>query len=156
MDQNDEKWMNLAYKQAEMALSQDEVPIGAVIVSPEQKLISEAHNLKHTHNQATAHAEVLAIEKACEKLGTWRLTGCTLYVTLEPCLMCAGAILQARVTRVVFATDDPKAGACTSLYSCLNDSRLNHSCEIAQGPLKEQSSKLLKDFFKSKRKKEAL
>ena len=154
MDHTDEKWMNLAFEQAQKAFELDEVPIGAVIINSQNELISEAHNLKHTKECATAHAEVLAIDKACKKLGRWRLTDCTLYVTLEPCLMCAGAILQARLSKVVYATKDPKAGACKSLYHCLEDSRLNHKCEVTEGPLQQQCSELLKKFFQSKRKKD--
>lgn len=154
MDHIHEKWMNLAYIQAQKAFELDEVPIGAVIVNDHNEVVAEAHNLKHTQELATAHAEILAIDRACKKLGKWRLTDCTLYVTLEPCLMCAGAILQARIAKVVFATKDPKAGACRSLYSCLNDSRLNHRCEVIEGPLKEQSAELLKLFFQNKRKKD--
>lgn len=154
MDQMHEKWMKLALDQAEIAFKCDEVPIGAIVVQNDSEVISAAYNLKHTQNIATSHAEVLAIEAACKKLGRWRLTDCKLYVTLEPCLMCAGAIIQARLKTVIFATSDPKAGACKSLYKCLEDNRLNHNCEVIEGPLKKESALLLKTFFQRKRKKD--
>ncbi|RDB35250.1 MAG: nucleoside deaminase [Spirobacillus cienkowskii] len=130
-----------------------EVPVGAIIVDSNKNIITEAHNLRETNKTATAHAELIAIEKACQSRSQWRLQDCTLYVSLEPCFMCAGAIILARIPRVVFAASDPKAGAVGSLFNVLNDSRLNHRCEVIAGVCSEESSRLLKSFFQERRKK---
>ena len=141
-----------ALELAKKAYFQGEIPVGAVITDSSGQIISSGYNLRETNQNAIAHAETLAIQEACQKLGRWRLHDCTLYVTLEPCFMCAGAIVLARVPRVVFGCFDPKAGAAGSLANVLNDSRLNHRCSIHSGILGEESSKLLKDFFKARRK----
>lgn len=138
---------------AQKAFQQQEVPVGAIIVDSNHSIVAEAYNLRETQNNATAHAELIAISNACQNLSRWRLTGCTLYVTLEPCFMCAGAIILSRLPRVVFATHDPKAGAVGSLTNLLCDSRLNHTCEVTTGIFAEESSLLLKSFFKLRRNK---
>lgn len=147
----DMKYMRRALELAKQAADLGEVPVGALIVKEDQ-VISEAYNLRETTHKSTAHAEVLAIEKACEKLGAWRLEGCTLYVTLEPCLMCAGALVQSRVKRVVFGAHDPKGGAVLSLYKCLSDSRLNHQVQVEAGILNQECGAILSEFFKARRK----
>ena len=138
---------------AEQAALVGEVPVGALIVNSQGQIISEAYNLRETQQVAIAHAELIVIENACKNLSRWRLPDCTLYVSLEPCFMCAGAIILARIPRVVFAAHDPKAGAVGSLANVLNDGRLNHKCEIISGICAEESSLLLKSFFKIRRKK---
>lgn len=143
----DEKWMREALNAAENAIVAGDVPVGAIIVCDGQE-IARAWNRKEELNSPLAHAEILALEAASKALGRWRLNGCTLYVTLEPCVMCAGALVHARVDRVVYATPDPKTGAVASLYSILSDSRLNHMPAITPGVLREDASKLLKDFFR--------
>jgi len=145
--------MNKCIDLANIAASQGEVPVGAIIVNSLDQIIAESYNLRETEKMATAHAELLAIEKACQKLSRWRLQDCTLYVTLEPCFMCAGAIILARIPRIVFAVHDPKSGAVGSLANILNDDRLNHKCEIVSGVCAEESSHILKSFFKIRRKK---
>jgi tRNA(adenine34) deaminase len=151
----DEFYMSLAIQEANKAEAIYEVPIGAVIVK-DGEVIATGHNLRETEQRSVAHAELLAIDKACEKLGTWRLTGCTLYVTLEPCPMCAGAIILSRVDRVVYGTEDPKGGCAGTLMNLLDDSRFNHQAEVTVGVLKEECSTLLTDFFRKlrQRKKE--
>lgn len=143
-------YMNLALKEAEKAYKKGDVPVGAVIVK-DGKLIAKAHNKKEKSKVAVYHAEILAIKKACKKLKTWHLNDCELYVTLEPCLMCAGAIIQARIPKVYFSTVNHKFGYVSSIDSLLND-RNNHKVEVYEGMCKEQSQKLLTDFFKNKRK----
>ena len=147
---DDKYFMKEALKEAEIAFAKDEVPIGAVIVKDDE-IIARAHNLKELRQNPLAHAELLAIEKASNKLGTWRLQNCSIFVTLEPCPMCAGAIVQARMKRVIFAASDLKSGACGSLYNLAQDERLNHSLEVKSGILANKSSKLLKDFFQKLR-----
>ena len=142
--------MQMAYREAEAALKEDEVPVGAVIVH-EQRVIAAAHNQREQLKDPTAHAEMIAITQAAESLGSWRLEGCTLYVTLEPCLMCAGAIVQARVPEIVYAASDPKAGAVHTLYQTLTDERLNHQVQVASGVLQEPCSAILSQFFQEKR-----
>ena len=142
--------MRLAISQAELALAENEVPVGAVIVR-NLRVIAAAHNQRETLRDPTAHAEMIAITQAAEALGDWRLEDCTLYVTLEPCPMCAGAILQARIPRVVYGAADPKAGAVQSLYQLLGDSRLNHSCQITAGLLADPCGRLLTQFFQAQR-----
>ncbi len=143
-------FMNIALEEACIAFKQDEVPIGAVLVQDGQ-ILAQAHNAPIACNDPSAHAEMLAIRKACEKTGNYRLTGAELYVTLEPCVMCAGAILQARLARVIFGARDPKAGAVVSLYHILNDNRLNHQVDVTEGVLQEECGEILSRFFKEKR-----
>jgi len=143
-------FMNIALQEAAIAYRQDEVPIGAVLVQKGQ-ILAQAHNAPIAANDASAHAEMLAIRKACEKTGNYRLTGAQLFVTLEPCVMCAGAILQARLARVVFCARDPKAGAVVSLYHILKDNRLNHQVDVTEGILRDECAEILSRFFKEKR-----
>ncbi len=149
-------FMQLALEEARQAEQENEVPIGAVVVY-EGRVIARAHNRRETDRDPKAHAEFLAMEEASRVLDAWRLTGCTVYVTLEPCIMCAGLMHQARISRCVYAAADPKAGACGSLYHIHNDGRLNHSFEITAGVLAEESATLLQNFFarrRAERKKE--
>ena len=148
--ETDEKWMRLALEEARLAEESGEVPIGAVIVRGEE-LLAQAHNSPITLNDPSAHAEVLAIRQAASLLGNYRLTGTTLYVTIEPCLMCAGAVLQARIDRVVFGAADPKSGAVISLYRLFDDRRLNHAVTVTEGVLKEGCVEILSGFFRAKR-----
>ncbi len=143
-------WMEIALKQAKKAILLQEVPIGAVAVY-EEKEIAKAHNLRESRQDPLGHAEIYLISKIAKKLGSWRLSGVSVYVTLEPCLMCMGALMQARVDRLVFGCFDPKAGACGSLYDLSKDRRLNHRIEVVSGVLEEESSTLLSDFFKKLR-----
>lgn len=139
-------FMQVALVEAQKAYAMGETPIGAVIVR-DGEIIARAHNLRETQRQATAHAELLAIRQANQVLSGWRLIRCTLYVTLEPCPMCAGAIVQARIPHLVFGAYDPKAGACGSLMDLVRDQRLNHQVEVTAGILAEESSRLLRRFF---------
>ncbi len=148
-----EKFMKEALKEARKAYIKEEVPIGAVIVK-DNKIIARAHNLRETKQEATAHAEILVIEKACRKLGAWRLKNCDLYVTLEPCTMCAGAIINARIKNLYIGAMDEKGGAVGSKINILKDIKLNHEVEVETDILKEECSKILKDFFKELRKGE--
>lgn len=145
-----EIFMRLALREAEAAAAEDEVPIGAIVVR-EGQVIAAAHNQREQLRDPTAHAEMIAITQAAGALGSWRLDGCTLYVTLEPCPMCAGAIVLARLPCVVFGATDPKAGAVTTLYQLLNDSRLNHRSEVISGVLAEPCGQILSRFFEKKR-----
>jgi tRNA(adenine34) deaminase len=145
-----EHFMQLALQQAEIALSAGEVPVGAVIVR-EGKVIGAAHNQRVQLHDPTAHAEMIAITQAAEALADWRLEDCTLFVTLEPCPMCAGAILQARIPILVFGATDPKAGAVQSLYQLLNDPRLNHRVEVHAGVLSPACGEILTRFFRHQR-----
>lgn len=147
----EEKWMKEAIKQAKRAESYDEVPIGCVIVK-DNKIISRGYNQREKKQVSTAHAEVLAIEKACKKLGTWRLEDCDLYVTLEPCPMCAGAIVQSRIHKVIFGAYDPKGGSVQTCTHILDVKEYNHHPEYIGGILETECAQLLKDFFKKKRK----
>lgn len=144
--------MKRALELAEEASLKNEVPVGAVITH-NGEIIAEAHNTKEAEIQAIRHAEMIVIEKASQALGAWRLNECSLYVTLEPCLMCAGAIIQSRVGKVYFATKDPKGGAVASLYNFFDDERLNHQPIWDCGQYQEEASLLLKNFFKKKRQK---
>ncbi len=146
----DERWMDLALKAARKAQSFNEVPVGAVIVKNNQ-LISIGYNKKETLNSALGHAEIFAIHRASLKLQAWRLLGCTLYVTLEPCPMCAGALIQSRVDRVVIGTLDPKAGACGSVLALHQNPFMNHRFSITSGVRQEECAHLLKEFFRAKR-----
>lgn len=150
MSSQDEKFMRLALEQAIDAKIFDEVPVGAVIVR-DGKVIACANNRKERENCAVYHAEIVAIIEACKKLDNWYLDGCTMYVTLEPCPMCCGAILNSRIDRVVFGATDQKSGGVKSLFNLLNDTRLNHICEVESGVLEEECSKILTEFFKQKR-----
>ena len=142
--------MQQALEEAQKAAALGEVPIGAVVVYKDQ-IIARAHNLRETTQNALTHAESMAIQEACEKIGSWRLEDTTLYVTLEPCPMCAGAILQSRVPRVVYGARDIKAGCVDSLYRLLNDPRFNHECEVTEGVLADECGQLLTDFFRALR-----
>jgi len=146
----DEYFMRLALREAERALEHDDVPIGAAVVH-EGEVIAAACNERELRGDPTAHAEILALREASSRLGSWRLLDTTLYVTLEPCAMCAGAIVLARVPRVVYAADDPKAGAAGSVLDVLDDPRLNHSPAVAGGLLAEEAAGLLRAFFASRR-----
>jgi tRNA(adenine34) deaminase len=146
----DDEAMELALVEAEAATCHDDVPVGAVVVRDGQ-VIAHRHNERELKGDPTAHAEVLAIRDAAEVIGHWRLLDCTLYVTLEPCFMCAGALVNARIGRVVFGATDPKAGAAGSLANVLADTRLNHNPPVQGGVMKEQCSHILKDFFAAKR-----
>ncbi|MCE2402863.1 tRNA adenosine(34) deaminase TadA [Candidatus Poribacteria bacterium] len=135
---------------ARQASERDEVPVGAILVK-DDTCVAAAHNLREQSGNPIAHAEMLVIQKASEKLGNWRLTDTILYVTLEPCPMCAGAIVLARIPKVVYATADPKAGAAGTIYNIVQDERLNHQVELVRGVCAEESSALLKSFFKNRR-----
>lgn len=143
--------MKEALQEAKKAFEKGEIPVGAVVVI-EDKIVAKAHNLKETLLDPTAHAEILAIREACHIVGNWRLKEAILYVTKEPCIMCAGAIVNARVKRLVYGCDDPKAGAVFSLYQILEDSRLNHQVEVKRGVLEEECRHILQNFFKQIRK----
>jgi len=147
---NHKQFMAQAYAQAQAALVADEVPVGAVIVRG-GSVIAAAHNGREQLRDPTAHAEMVAITQAAAAIDSWRLEDCTLYVTLEPCPMCAGAILQARIATVVYGADDPKAGAVNSLFQLLEDSRLNHRAEVVRGVMAEPCGQILTDFFAAKR-----
>ena len=142
--------MQAAIDQAYIALENDDVPVGAVIVHQDQ-IIAKGYNQRHLLNDPTAHAEIIALTAASEHIGHWRLHDCTIYVTLEPCSMCAGALVLARIDRLVFGCEDPKTGACGSLYNIVQDKRLNHQVETKKGVLAEDCSRLLQDFFRNKR-----
>jgi tRNA(adenine34) deaminase len=146
----DEHYMKLALEQARQAVEADEVPVGAVIVHG-QRTVAMAHNQREQLNDSTAHAEMIAITQAAESIGNWRLENCTIYVTLEPCLMCAGAILQARLGRLVYGAADPKAGAVESLFQTMADSRLNHQVETTSGVLAQACGDILSRFFQAQR-----
>jgi len=145
-----ERFMRAAIAEAHTAGDEGDVPVGAVVVRDE-RIIGRGHNQRERLCDPTAHAEMIALTAAAAFLHTWRLEGCTLYVTLEPCTMCAGALILARVERLVFGTRDPKAGACVSLYSILSDERLNHRVAISEGVLAEECAVLLQEFFAEQR-----
>jgi tRNA(adenine34) deaminase len=145
--------MEAALEEARAALAEDEVPIGAVVISAEEGLIARGHNQREQLMDPTAHAEMIAITQAAQALGSWRLEKCILYVTLEPCPMCAGAIVQARLPLVVYGAADPKAGACHTLYEITSDPRLNHRSQVVAGVLAERCASILSDFFALKRKR---
>ena len=146
----DDDWMACALRLASEAEAHGEVPVGAVVVR-DGSVLADGRNRTITDADPTAHAEVVAIRRAAAELGDWRLIDCTLYVTLEPCAMCAGAIVLARIPRVVYAAPDPKAGMGGSLGNLLQDARLNHRCEVTVGVRAEESSKMLKAFFRARR-----
>ena len=149
---DDRKYMELALEEATKGLVKDEVPVGALVVH-QGKIIGMGYNRREELQEPTSHAEILALREASASLGSWRLDDCTLYVTLEPCIMCTGAIIQARVPRLVFGCHDPKGGAVESLYRLCDDPRLNHSVEITSGIMKEQCARILSGFFISLRQK---
>ena len=148
---SDEEYMKMALDEAKLAEASDEVPIGAVVVDEKGEVVSRGHNLRETLRSPSAHAEFLAIEAASEKKEAWRLSGCTVYVTLEPCIMCAGLMHQARVKRCVFGAYDKKAGALSTLYEIGSDARLNHNFEVRGGVLEKECATLLTNFFKQRR-----
>ncbi|AZU59827.1 tRNA adenosine(34) deaminase TadA [Neobacillus mesonae] len=155
MNVQDELFMKEAIKEAEKAQDLNEVPIGAVLVH-EGKIISRAHNLRESEQNAIAHAELLAIDKACREMGSWRLEDTTLYVTLEPCPMCSGAIILSRVKRVVYGASDPKGGCAGTLMNLLEDERFNHQSEVEKGVLEKECGELLSNFFKKIRERKKL
>ncbi len=140
-----------ALKEARRALAAGEVPVGAVLVGEDGRVLARAHNCPISLNDPTAHAEVLALRQAAERLGNYRLPGTTLYVSMEPCLMCVGALVQARLRRLVFGAADPKAGACVSLYRIPEDRRLNHRFEVTGGVREAECRALLQEFFRARR-----
>ncbi len=144
-------FMRLAIAEAHDAEAAGEVPVGAIVVSPTLEIIARGNNQVLRTNDPTAHAEIVALREAGRALSNYRLTGCTLYCTLEPCAMCAGAILHARVARLVFATRDPKAGACGSVLSVMNHPALNHRVEVVEGICGDECSTLLTNFFRARR-----
>lgn len=146
----DERYMRLALAEAQGALEHDDVPVGAVAVR-DGRIVGRAHNQRELLEDPTAHAEMIALTQAAEAMGHWRLTGVTLYVTLEPCAMCAGAMVLARIDRLVYGAEDPKAGAVRSLYQLLGDERLNHRVPSVGGVLADESGGLLRDFFRRRR-----
>jgi tRNA(adenine34) deaminase len=147
---NDEDWMQLALQQAHLAFQQDEVPVGAIVVYQNQ-VIGVGHNLREKHHDLTGHAEIIAMKQASKKLGTWRLEACTLYVTLEPCLMCTGAIIQSRIQRVVYGAKDDKSGSLHSQIQIHKIPRVQHLPLIDGGVLSLASQTILKQYFKNKR-----
>ena len=149
-ERSDEQAMAQALEQARLALDGDEVPVGAVITCNGQ-VIARAHNQRELLHDPTAHAEMIAITQAAEHVGNWRLEGCTLYVTLEPCAMCAGAIVLARLPRLVFGAADPKAGAVGSVYDIPRDPRLNHTVDVTAAVLEQECGEILSEFFRRKR-----
>ncbi|HEX6372938.1 MAG TPA: tRNA adenosine(34) deaminase TadA [Longimicrobium sp.] len=146
----DERWMRVALEQAAAAEALGEVPVGAAIVRAGQ-LVSTGHNLTHTLQDPSAHAEMVAIRRAAAALGEWRLLDCTLYVTLEPCAMCSGAIVLARIPRLVFAAHDPKAGMSGSLANLVQHPRLNHRVQLTTGVLADEAGEVLRAFFRARR-----
>ena len=146
----DERYMLKAIDQAYIAEENADVPIGCVIVY-ENRVIAKAYNQREQLNDPTAHAEIIALTQAAEFVGNWRLDGCTVYVTLEPCPMCAGALVLARIDRLVYGCDDPKTGACKSLYNIVQDERLNHRLEVTSGVLADKCSRQLQEFFQQRR-----
>lgn len=152
MPSRDDELMRLAIEQAERARQQDEVPIGCVIEhAPSGRIVGVGHNRREQLRDPLAHAELVAIRQASETLGSWRLLDCTLVVTLEPCPMCAGAVVSARIPRLVFGCTDPKAGAVQTLYRICSDERLNHRVEVIGGVLEDDCAALLREFFRGKR-----
>ena len=146
----DEQFMEAAFREAAWAADEGDVPIGAVIVH-EGKIIAKAHNQREKLTDPTAHAEMIALTQAATAVESWRLHGCTIYVTLEPCPMCAGALVLSRIDRLVYGCDDPKTGAVKSLYNIVNDDRLNHSVEVTAGVLEEKCRQQLQAFFAKRR-----
>ncbi|AGB40066.1 cytosine/adenosine deaminase [Halobacteroides halobius DSM 5150] len=150
MKNNDRYYMQLALKEAQKAFNKDEVPIGAIITKEDQ-VIAKAHNLRESLQDPTAHAEVLVIRKASEVINSWRLIDCSLYVTIEPCSMCAGTLVQSRIDNLIYGATDPKGGAAGTIFNIVNDRRLNHQLNVKSGILEEQCSQIMKNFFKQLR-----
>lgn len=150
MVDRDIEYMRLALEEARRAPDQGEVPIGAVLVL-DDRVLAQVHNFREAWQDPTAHAEIVALREAANQLSTWRLTGTTLYVTMEPCAMCTGAIIQSRVSRLVFGTKDPKAGACGSVFNLPDERRLNHRVQVIGGILEQESQALLQAFFRQLR-----
>ncbi|GAB6138952.1 tRNA adenosine(34) deaminase TadA [Halanaerobaculum tunisiense] len=146
----DQDYMRLALEEAKKAFAKEEVPIGAVIVK-DKEVVAKAHNLKERLQDPTAHAEVLVVKKAAQALASWRLINCSLYVTIEPCSMCAGTLVQSRVEQLVYGARDPKGGAAGSIFNIVDNDKLNHKLSVKSGVLKEECSQLMKDFFKQLR-----
>ena len=144
---DDEACMRLALAEADRAAAKEEVPVGAVVIDAGGGLVGAGHNLREQAQDPTAHAEMIALRAAAARLGSWRLTGTTMYVTLEPCAMCAGALVNARVTRLVYGCDDPKAGAVRTLYQLAEDARLNHRLSVTSGVLAAECADRLRQFF---------
>ena len=149
-EQEDQRFMQTAIASAEIAEENSDVPIGAVIVH-KNRIIAKAWNQREQLNDPTAHAEIIALTQAAAALESWRLLDCTIYVTLEPCVMCAGALVNARIKRLVYGCDDPKAGACKSLYNIVTDERLNHRLDVTAGVLAEDCTRQLQQFFQRRR-----
>ncbi|MCL2389477.1 MAG: tRNA adenosine(34) deaminase TadA [Elusimicrobia bacterium] len=145
-------FMRAALRECQKAVNSGEVPVGAVIVK-DGKIIARGFNKNITATDPTAHAEIVALRRAAKKLGNYRLNDCTIYVTLEPCAMCASALVHARIKKIVYGAPDPKAGACGSIFNIARHEKLNHKIELSSGALEDECSKMLKDFFKSKRQK---
>jgi tRNA(adenine34) deaminase len=145
--ESDDDWMQKALAEADAAAAEGEVPVGCVIVGKDGEELARAHNLRESLADPTAHAEMLAIRRASEELGTWRLEGATLYVTLEPCVMCAGALVHGRIERLVYGCDDPKGGAVRTLFTIGSDARLNHRFDVTPGVLASECGDRLKAFF---------
>lgn len=150
------QYMELALAEAKKAETKNEVPIGAIVVSPSGEVIGTGYNRRELDQDATQHAEMIAIRQACDKLGTWRLIDCSLFVTLEPCPMCAGAIINSRIKDVYFGALDPKAGAAGSVIDLFSVEKFNHHPHVIRGLFREQSSQMLKDFFRGIRQKQKL
>lgn len=149
---DDDYYMGLALEEAQKAYEIGEVPIGAVLVLDSQ-IVAAGHNMRESWHDATAHAEMIAIREACQKLGRWRLTGLTLYVTIEPCPMCAGALVMSRIDRLVYGSADVKAGAIESIFNIAQNDALNHSMVVTSGIRRDECAQIMKDFFKQRRKK---
>ena len=147
----DEAWMRVALEEARAAVGHDDVPVGAVVIGPDGAELARGRNRREQSHDPTGHAELEALRAAAKALGTWRLDGCTLVVTLEPCAMCAGAAVQARLARLVFGADDPKAGAVTSLWDLVRDPRLTHRVEVSRGVLADECAEVLRAFFRARR-----
>jgi tRNA(adenine34) deaminase len=148
---DDVRWMTVAIDEARAALGSGDVPVGAVVVGPDGEVVGRGHNARERDHDPTAHAEVVALRAASVRLGRWRLDDCTLVVTLEPCVMCAGATVLARVPRLVLGAWDPKAGACGSQWDVVRDRRLNHRVEVVGGVLEDECGALLREFFEERR-----
>ena len=147
---DDVTYMKIALSEAQKASEMGEIPIGAILVL-DGEIIAKAHNMRETWQDATAHAETIVIREACKNLKRWRLTGATLYVTIEPCPMCAGAIVMSRISRLVYGSPDSKAGAAESLFNVVNNPALNHMVEVTSGVCSEECTQVMKDFFKKRR-----
>ncbi|MFV0441677.1 MAG: tRNA adenosine(34) deaminase TadA [Lachnospirales bacterium] len=155
MEKDINYYMNEAVKEAKKAFEDNEVPIGCIIVYKDE-VIAKSFNKRNTKKNTLYHAEIIAIDEACKFLGDWRLEGCTMYVTVEPCPMCAGAVLQSRIDRLVFGTYNKKAGCCGSIYNLLDDDRFNHKVKVESGVMEDECTRLMKDFFKKTRDKNSI